>query len=240
MPPNVRSFVVLPSLPEPLRELDFIARNMFWSWNPEFIGLFRRIDSDLWKACGHNPIKLLGTVSQERLEALAENRGFVSELGRAAEKLRSYLQGTRWPEAAPSKDTKPLIAYFSAEFGIHESLPIYAGGLGILAGDHLKSASDLGIDLVGVSLLYQAYYRQYLNVDGWQQEVYIETDSYNMPMELVRQKDGQPLTIGVEYPGRSGTGPDLGCICWKGKTVSVGPQYSCKCTAGPCDYGQPL
>jgi starch phosphorylase len=200
--PNVRSFVVLPSLPEPLRELDFIARNMFWSWNPEFIGLFRRIDSDLWKACGHNPIRLLGTVSQERLEALAENRGFVSELGRAAEKLRSYLQGPPLSQAAPSKDTKPLIAYFSAEFGIHECLPIYAGGLGILAGDHLKSASDLYIDLVGVSLLYQAYYRQYLNVDGWQQEVYVETDSYSMPMELVRQKDGQPLTIGVEYPGR--------------------------------------
>jgi len=199
--PNVRSFVVLPSLPEPLRELDFIARNMFWSWNPEFIGLFRRIDSDLWKACGHNPIRLLGTVSQERLEALAENRGFVSELGRAAEKLRSYLQPAR-SEVAQSKNAKPLIAYFSAEFGIHESLPIYAGGLGILAADHLKSASDLGIDLVGVGLLYQAYYRQYLNVDGWQQEVYIETDSYNMPMELVRQKDGQPLTIGVEYPGR--------------------------------------
>jgi starch phosphorylase len=199
--PNVRSFVVLPSLPEPLRELDFIARNMFWSWNPEFIGLFRRIDSDLWKACGHNPIRLLGTVSQERLEALAENRGFVSELGRAAEKLRSYLQPAN-SEVAQSKNAKPLIAYFSAEFGIHESLPIYAGGLGILAGDHLKSASDLGIDLVGVGLLYQAYYRQYLNVDGWQQEVYVETDSYNMPMELVRQKDGQPLTIGVEYPGR--------------------------------------
>ncbi len=202
MSPNVRSFVVLPSLPEPLRELDFIARNMFWSWNLEFIGLFRRIDSDLWKACGHNPIKLLGTVSQERLEALAENRGFVSELGRAAEKLRVYLQGPQWSEAAQSKDAKPLIAYFSAEFGIHESLPIYAGGLGILAGDHLKSASDLGIDLVGVGLLYQSYYRQYLNVDGWQQEVYIEADSYNMPMEMVRQKDGQPLTIGVEYPGR--------------------------------------
>ncbi len=201
--PNVRSFVVLPSLPDSLRELELIARNMFWSWNPEFIELFRRIDSDLWKACGHNPVKLLGTVSQDRLETLAENRGFVSELGRAVEKLKSYLEGPSWFEPGQSQDTRPLVAYFSVEFGIHECLPVYAGGLGILAGDHLKSASDLGIDLVGVGLLYQAYYRQYLNVDGWQQEVYVESDSYNMPIVLVRKEDGQPLTISVEYPGRA-------------------------------------
>jgi len=201
--PNVRSFVVLPSLPDSLRELDLIARNMFWSWNPEFIELFRRIDSDLWKACGHNPVKLLGTVSQDRLETLAENRGFVSELGRAVEKLKSYLEGPSWFEPGQSQDTRPLVAYFSVEFGIHECLPVYAGGLGILAGDHLKSASDLGIDLVGVGLLYQAYFRQYLNVDGWQQEVYVESDSYNMPIVLVRKEDGQPLTISVEYPGRA-------------------------------------
>jgi len=211
--PNVRSFVVLPSLPDSLKALEFIARNMFWSWNPEFIGLFRRIDSDLWRACGHNPIKLLGTVSQDRLEALAENRGFVSELGRAVEKLKSYLEEPRWfgPGQSgyglalrqdKSQDVRPLVAYFSAEFGIHECLPVYAGGLGILAGDHLKSASDLGIDMVGVSLLYQAYFRQYLNVDGWQQEVYVESDAYSMPIELVRKKDGQPVTITVEYPGR--------------------------------------
>jgi len=201
--PNVRSFVVLPSLPDSLRALDLIARNMFWSWNPEFIELFRRIDSDLWKACGHNPVKLLGTVSQDRLEALAENRGFVSELGRAVEKLKSYLEGPSWFEPGQSQDTRPLVAYFSVEFGIHECLPLYAGGLGILAGDHLKSASDLGIDLVGVGLLYQAYFRQYLNVDGWQQEVYVESDSCNMPIVLVRKEDGQPLTISVEYPGRA-------------------------------------
>ena len=150
--PNVRSFVVLPSLPDSLKDLDLIARNMFWCWNPEFIELFRRIDGDLWRACGHNPIKLLGTVSQDRLNALAENRGFVSELGRAVEKLKSYLEGPSWSEPGQSQDARPLVAYFSVEFGIHECLPVYAGGLGILAGDHLKSASDLGIDLVGVMI----------------------------------------------------------------------------------------
>jgi starch phosphorylase len=117
----------------------------------------------LWAACGHNPVKLLGSVSQERLNALAENQGFLYELRRAAEKLESYVQGPTWFEKVCSESTKPVIAYFSAEFGLHECLPIYAGGLGVLAGDHLKSASDLGVPLVGIGLLYQkGYFRQYL------------------------------------------------------------------------------
>ncbi len=108
-----------------------------------------------------------------------------------------------------------LIAYFSAEFGIHECLPIYAGGLGILAGDHLKSASDLGIPLVGVGLLYQkGYFRQYLNVDGWQQELYVDNNFDTMPIELVRKSDGRALTISVEYPGR--------CISAQVWCVSIG------------------
>jgi starch phosphorylase len=199
--PSVRSFTILPALPETLRDLDFIARNMFWTWNLEFVDLFKRIDSNLWKACGYNPIKLLGTVAQETLEGLSENQGFICELQRAAEKLRAYLDSPTWFEKVSAKYDKPIISYFSAEFGIHECLPVYSGGLGILAGDHLKSASDLGIPLVGVGLMYQkGYFRQYLNIDGWQQEVYAENDFYNMPIELVRKQDGQPLTISVEYP----------------------------------------
>jgi len=210
--PKVRNFTVSPALPDSLKDLEIIAKNMFWSWNPEFIELFKRIDSNLWTACGHNPAKLLGSVSQERLESLAENQGFLCQLRRAAEKLKLYLDGTTWfdehrassIEHRVSSIEKPIIAYFSAEFGLHECLPIYAGGLGILAGDHLKSASDLGVPLVGVGLLYQkGYFRQYLNVDGWQQEVYIENDFYNMPVELVRKEDGQPLTISAEFPGRA-------------------------------------
>jgi starch phosphorylase len=201
--PTVRSFTVLPALPEPLKDLEIIARNMFWSWNPEFVELFKRIDSHLWSVCGHNPVRLLGSVSQAKLDVLAENHGFLGQLHRAAEKLKSYLDGPSWYEKVCSKCAKPIIAYFSAEFGIHECLPIYAGGLGILAGDHLKSASDLGVPLVGVGLLYQkGYFRQYLNIDGWQQEIYVENDFYNMPIELVRKESGRPLTVTVEYPGR--------------------------------------
>ena len=213
--PTVHSFTVLPALPDPLRNLETIAKNMFWSWNPEFVDLFKRIDCSLWAACGHNPIKLLGTISQAKLEALAENQGFLCELQRAVEKLKYYLERPTWFEKVCAKYSEPVIAYFSAEFGIHECLPIYAGGLGILAGDHLKSASDLGVPLVGVGLLYQkGYFRQYLNIDGWQQEVYIENDVYNMPIDLIRKESGRPLTISVEYPDR--------CVIAQIWCVSVG------------------
>jgi len=201
--PKVHSFTVLPALPDSLKALESIAQNLFWSWNPQFIELFRRIDSNLWTACGHNPVKLLGSLPQGRLEELTENEGFLCELQQAEEKLKSYFDRPTWFEKVCSKCTEPVIAYFSAEFGIHECLPIYSGGLGVLSGDHLKSASDLGLPLVGVGLLYQkGYFRQYLNIDGWQQEVYTENDFYNMPIELVRKKNGQPLTVSVEYPGR--------------------------------------
>jgi starch phosphorylase len=202
--PKICSFTVLPALPDVLKALEGIARNLFWCWNTDFVELFKRIDSDLWTACGHNPVKLLANLSQQRLDELAKNRSFLSELQRAEEKLNSYLDGQTWFEKTYSKSAKPVIAYFCAEFGIHESLPFYSGGLGILAGDHLKSASDLGVPLVGVGLLYQkGYFRQYLDVDGCQQEVYIENDFYNMPLELVRGSDGQPLTVSVELPNRA-------------------------------------
>ena len=213
--PKVRSFTVLPALPDSLKNLDVIARNMFWSWNPEAVDLFKRIDSDLWAACGHNPVRLISSVSQARLEELAENKGFLCELQRVTEKLKSYLEESTWFEKVCSKYTKPIIAYFSAEFGLHECLPVYAGGLGILAGDHLKSASDLGVPIVGIGLLYQkGYFRQYLNVDGWQQELYTENDFYAMPIELVRKDSGRPLTISLEYPGR--------CVVAQIWCVSVG------------------
>jgi len=202
--PSVRNFTVLPALPDSLQDLDGVARNLFWAWNPQFVELFKRIDPNLWASCGHNPVKLLGSVSQSRLQALARNESFLNELEQAKETLRSYLEAPTWYDRACPQTTKPTVAYFSAEFGLHECLPIYSGGLGILAGDHLKSASDLGIPLVGVGLMYQkGYFRQYLNIDGWQQEAYVENDAYNMPVELVREESGRPLTISVEYPGRN-------------------------------------
>ncbi len=198
---KVRSFTILPALPESLKELDVIAGNLFWAWNKDCEALFNRIDSNLWSACGHNPAKLLGTVSQARLEELGDNDGFLCELQRASEKLKTYLESQTWYQKVCSKTDTNTIAYFSAEFGLHESLPFYAGGLGILSGDHMKSASDLGIPLVGVGLLYQkGYFRQYLNADGWQQELYAENDFYNMPIKLVRGNDGNALTISIDYP----------------------------------------
>ncbi len=213
--PSVRTFTVLPALPDSLKDLEFIAKNMFWAWNPDMTELFKRIDGNLWAACSHNPVKLLGCISQARLEDLARNQSFMAELAQAAQRLRSYLDGPTWFESVCPQPTPPVIAYFSAEFGIHECLPIYAGGLGILAGDHLKSASDLGIPLVGVGLLYQkGYFRQYLNVDGWQQEMYVDNNSDVMPVDLVRKSSGRPLTISVEYPGR--------CVSAQIWSVSIG------------------
>jgi starch phosphorylase len=201
---KVRTFTVKPSLPAPLKDLEAVANNLFWSWNSEFADLFRRVDYDLWKQCLHNPVKMLGTVSQGRLEELAKNEGFVYQLQQAAEKLKDSMDAPAWYDKVCDKDTKPVIAYFSAEFGIHECLPIYSGGLGMLAGDHLKSASDLDVPLVAMGLMYQkGYFRQYLNADGWQQESYIDNDFHNMPMELIRKKSKKPLTISVQFPGRT-------------------------------------
>jgi len=200
---KIRNFTVLPSLPEQLKGLRAIAHNMFWSWNPEFIELFRQIDPEKWELCGHNPVKLLGTVSQSRLNDLASMQGYIYQLKQAEEKLNHYTTSPGWFDRIWTKEHKPVIAYFSLEFGVHESLPVYAGGLGILAGDHLKSASDLGLPLVGVGLMYQkGYFRQYLNADGWQQERYEDNDFFNMPAELVRKKSETPLTIKLEFPAR--------------------------------------
>jgi glycogen phosphorylase len=196
--PKVRSFRVLPSLPESLKQLRNLASNMYWSWNTEFVELFRRIDPVLWQECDHNPVKLLGSVSQARLEDLAANEGFLYQLNCAVEKFGVELNAPSWFDRIYKGDKKNVIAYFSAEFGVHECLPIYSGGLGILAGDHLKSASDLGLPMVGIGLLYQnGYFRQYLNADGWQQEHYVENDFYNMPLELVREADGSAMTVRI-------------------------------------------
>ncbi len=212
---KVRNFTVLPSLPQNIKDLKTISENIFWAWNSEYVELFRQIDPDLWESCEHNPVKLLGAVSQKRLDELAGNDSFVYQLGQLTEKLQRYLQSPKWYDKAHPKSTKPLIAYFSAEFGLHECLPIYSGGLGVLAGDHLKSSSDLGIPLVGIGLMYQnGYFRQYLNADGWQQERFVENDFYNMPIELVRKKSKRPLTVSVQFPNR--------CVLAQIWKVSVG------------------
>jgi len=200
----IRTFTILPKLPATLEPLKKIAYNLYWAWNHEAIDLFRRMDTDLWEETSHNPVKMLGQIRQERLEALAEDESFVAHLNRVSENLARYLNEPTWyQKKLNNKGSEIKIAYFSAEFGLTECIPNYSGGLGVLSGDHLKSASDLGLPFVGVGLLYQeGYFRQYLNNDGWQGEMYPENDFYNMPVQLQYGSDGTPLLIELDFPGR--------------------------------------
>jgi glycogen phosphorylase len=201
--PAIQQFTVSPNLPDPLKPLLKIANNIWWSWNVEAIQLLRRVDPNLWDKHGGNPIGVLGTLSAQRVSELEKDRAFLANLDRVEGSLDRYLNLTPWFEGEHPSSTDSLIGYFSLEFGLHESLPLYSGGLGILAGDHLKSASDLGLPLVGVGLAYQTgYFRQYLNHDGWQMEEYSVNDFNNMSMQLEKDHDGREITIEVHYPGR--------------------------------------
>ncbi|MBT0651593.1 glycosyltransferase family 1 protein [Geomobilimonas luticola] len=196
-------FTVVPSLPDELAALHRIAYNLCWTWEPEAIELFKRLDQELWKETRHNPVEMLGILQQATLENLKHDDGFMSHLARVEEKINDYLSARTWYERLNKGNKGIQFAYFSMEFGIHESLPIYSGGLGILAGDHLKSASDLGIPLCGVGLLYrQGYFRQYLNIEGWQQEYYPENDFYNLPLHQERDKEGNPVSFDLDLAGR--------------------------------------
>ena len=201
-----RTFTVVPSLPPRLAPLRELAYNLWWTWNLDAVDLFRRLDRDLWEESGHNPVRILGTISQDRLQEAANDEGFLAHMMRVYQALNRYMSSTEtWFKKNYGAQFPELkIAYFSAEYGITECLPMYSGGLGVLAGDHLKSASDLGLPLVGVGLLYQqGYFRQYLNADGWQQESYPINDFYTMPIQLERGQDGEPILVTVEYPGRT-------------------------------------
>jgi len=200
------TFTVVPSLPPELAPLRDLAYNLWWAWNLDAVDLFRRLDRDLWEETGHNPVLMLGTITQDRLEEAANDAGFVSTMTRVRASMDRYMNGKEtWYQRTHGSGTKDaVIAYFCAEFGLTECLPMYSGGLGVLAGDHLKTASDLELPLVGVGLLYQeGYFRQYLNADGWQQESYPLNDFHNMPLQLERGPNGSPVTVNVQYPGRT-------------------------------------
>ena len=200
---SIRTLTVLPQLPERLQPLHKLAYNMWWCWNHDAVSLFRRIDDDRFEALENSPVKLLGAIDQARLEQLLDDDGFLAHMDRVDEALTHYMTGTTWFQETYGEASDCRIAYFSAEFGIHESIPIYSGGLGVLAGDHLKSASDLGVPLVGVGLMYrEGYFRQYLNVDGWQQERYPENDFFNLPLIPETRPDGTPLLVSIPLPGR--------------------------------------
>lgn len=201
----VATYTVVSSIPESIHRLQEMAYNVRWSWDHETIELFRRMDRDLWEETNHNPVKMLGLLSQNKLNALAREESFLAHLERVTRSYDSYLQSGQkaWYAQEYTLETQPQIAYFSLEFGLTESIPNYSGGLGILAGDHLKASSDLNVPLVGVGLLYQqGYFRQYLNVDGWQQEMYPENDFYTMPVRPVRDSNRQPVRITVDLSGQ--------------------------------------
>lgn len=210
---QVRSFRVIPNVPEPLAPLLELAHNLWWTWHPEAVDLFRRLDRDLWEQSGHNPVKLLGRLSQSVLNRAADDRSYLHAVSMVHARFRQHLERLSWfqrtcPELCNESGGKPLrVAYFSAEFGLTECFQIYSGGLGLLAGDHLKSASELGLPLCGVGLLYRCgYFHQYLSADGWQQETYPDLDFPNQPVRrLIDPQTGEQYRVTVELPGREVT-----------------------------------
>lgn len=197
---QIQTFQVFPTIPEPLAFLEELTRNLWWSWKPEAKELFRRIDPQNWSLSGRNPIIFLTRIPQERLEQLARDDSFLAQLARIEEQFRYRVESPVERTDHPFRENE-VVAYLSMEFGIHESLPLFAGGLGILAGDHLKAASNLGLPLVGIGLLYrEGYFRQFLDPDGWQQEEYPETDLYHLPLERVVDASGIDLRLTVAGP----------------------------------------
>lgn len=195
---------VNPQLPKRIEKLSEISNNLWWSWNTEFLRLFRKIDNDLWEKCGKNPVKFLKQVSQDRLEAVSKDLIFLHEYDKCVENFEDYMNSKdTWFENKYPDNKNDLIAYFSAEYGLDETIPIYSGGLGILSGDHLKSASDLGIPLVAVGLLYKnGYFHQKINGNGEQETEYHDIDLHDLPINPVKNEDGEDLIIYLKFPKR--------------------------------------
>jgi starch phosphorylase len=201
----IRRFTVRPVLPAPLQALGELAGNLRWSWHPETQDLFASVDAAAWQASGNDPVRMLGAVPMTRLRQLATDTAFLERLATARADLEEYLTGDRWYQrsAGGSAGSEPprAIGYFSPEFGITAVLPQYSGGLGILAGDHLKTASDLGVPIIGVGLMYRSgYFRQSLSRDGWQQETYPVLDPDGLPLSLLREADGSVAKIVIGLP----------------------------------------
>ncbi len=197
-----RTFLVEPPLPEPLRPLREIANDLSWTWNTDAVALFSRIGGERWTSTGHNPVRLLQLLTQEETARLSADPAILEHIARVDEQRQAYL--ARPPQITPPHTSATaVIAYFSFEFALTESFATYSGGLGVLAGDHLRSASDLGLPLVGVGLLYrEGYFQQVLTPEGRQTEEYHELDPAHHPVTLVLNDGGQPLTVSVPFPGR--------------------------------------
>ncbi|WP_124270174.1 alpha-glucan family phosphorylase [Streptomyces sp. ADI96-02] len=216
----IRRFTVRPVLPEPLRPLHDLARNLRWSWHTETRELFRSADPEGWRPVDADPVRLLGSLSAGRLAELARDEEYLGRLAAVSADLQEYLEGPRWyqDQLAAGAELPSAVAYFSPEFGVTAALPQYSGGLGILAGDHLKAASDLGVPLVGVGLLYRhGYFRQTLSREGWQQEHYPVLDPDELPLDLVREPDGSAARVVLALPG----GRSLHACVWLARVGRV-------------------
>jgi len=195
----IRRFTVRPVLPPALASLGVLTGNLRWSWHPPTQDVFAAVDPGLWEATGRDPVRLLGAVDADRLDELSGDRAFLDQLAAARGDLDAYLSGDQWYQRRGGGDDAPrAIAYFSPEYGIAAVLPQYSGGLGILAGDHLKAASDLGVPLVGVGLLYRhGYFKQALSREGWQQETYPVLDPDELPLSLLHEPDGSRSMVRI-------------------------------------------
>ena len=195
---RVKQLLVLPKLPPQLAKLDELARNLWYSWSWDVVRLFIRLDAEMWEKSYQNPVFMLSRLPQERLESAAQDEAFLASLEKVYQRYQDYLKRRRWFHFKHGNFENERIAYFSLEYGLDTGLPVYSGGLGVLSGDTLKSASDLGLPMVAVGLLYRyGYFRQFLSTDGWQQERYEENDWYRMPVDLVKDQDGQPLRVSL-------------------------------------------
>lgn len=199
------TIAVLPVLPDRIKRLHDLAMNLWWSWTPQASALFSEVGETAWEESGHNPIRMLSIIGQERLDRFAADKAFLKRFDEVLKAFDAYMRPPQtWFSKAFPELRNECFAYFSAEFGLHECLPIYSGGLGILSGDHCKSASDLGIPLVGVGLLYnQGYFQQLINGEGWQEAVHTALDFSQMPISRATDADGNPVYISVEMPDRT-------------------------------------
>lgn len=191
-------------LPRRINRLGELAYNLWWTWQPNAMRLFSRMDNDLWERLAHNPIRLLQQVERSRINEVAQDNGYVMRYDRVFSEMDTYLtERSTWSDQThPELNNRP-IAYFSMEFGLHETLPIYSGGLGVLSGDHLKEASDLGLPLVGVGLMYaEGYFSQRISEDGWQEAINNPLNFPDLPALPVLGENGKPVTVSVEIPDR--------------------------------------
>ena len=202
----IRRFTVRSILPDSLVGLEELSLNLRWSWHPETTDLFASMDPQLWHRCGRDPVRLLGEISADRLAELSSDTSFVERVHGAVADLHTYLGAPHWFQRRGERDPESAsltgVAYFSPEYGVAAALPQYSGGLGILAGDHLKAASDLGVPIIGIGLFYRSgYFRQSLSRDGWQLETYPICDPDAAPITVLREESGAPARISVGLPG---------------------------------------